>query len=295
MKELSQTAVPDRVLMNLEQVASQAKDLPPMPVTALKALEMTNDPNVSARALQEVISRDQALSARMLRIVNSPLFCLSREVSTLSHAITLLGMESVRSILMAAGIHQVVQRGLANRGDLGTKLLADHSWGAGIAARAIALKTKYSNPEEAFLCGLMHDIGKPVLLKNYPAQYNQIFSEVYSGRETFHQAELRLFGFSHAHVGALIADKWKFPPQMVEGIGYHHNPLSAPKCRQLACVINLSNLLMIRMEVGFEKDKSLDLPREASVESLGLSQSSLEAVIVEVQEACAAMPDTMKY
>jgi putative nucleotidyltransferase with HDIG domain len=279
---------------DLELVASKARDLPPMPVIALKALEMSKDPKTSLRDLQAVIGKDQALSARILRIVNSAMYCLSREVSTLSHAMAILGMDTVRSILMAATIHQVYRNSFAGGKDLGSKLLADHSWGAAIAARAIALRIRYENPEEAFLCSLMHDIGKPVLLKNFPDQYTKIFGEVYKGAGTFDDAEARAFGFSHAHVGAVIAEKWKFPPQMVEAIGYHHSPLAAPRYSHLACITDLSSKVMVVMEVGFEKNKDLKLEAQPAAEFLKLSQPGLESLVTDVRSAYEDLSKAMK-
>jgi putative nucleotidyltransferase with HDIG domain len=294
MKEISETSSASLSASHLQRIAAQTRDLPILPVTTLTALEMTKDPNASAKDLQYVIGKDQALSARVLRIVNSAMYCLSREVSTLSHAVAILGMDTIRSILMATAAQQVFQQGLVSGKDLGTRLLMDHSWGAAAAARAIAVRVGYENPEEAFLCGLMHDIGKPVMLKNFPDKYRQIFSEVYKGDVGFNDAESRVFGFSHAEVGALIAEKWKFPPQMVAAIGWHHDPLSSKEHTRLASITCLSNLFMVVMEIGFEKDKDLDLSKHASAQYLNLNQRVLETLVGQVRLSVPSLMDTLK-
>jgi putative nucleotidyltransferase with HDIG domain len=212
------------------------------------------------------------------------MYALRREVSTVSHAVAVLGLDTVKSVIMAASVERVFQ---ASK-DLSTKLMSDHSWGTALAARAIARRIRYENTEEALVCGLMHDIGKPVLLQNLRDRYSVIISEVYKGNSNFHQMELLAFGFSHAHVGALLARKWNFPPQLSEAVGYHHNPLSAPSFKQLACIINLSNLLMISMGIGFEKDKSVDLEKQPSAEFLKLDASALSALVGELQVAIQA-------
>ncbi len=265
-------------VFNLSTLIANVKDLPPLPMIVMKAMEMAMDPDVNLRNLQQLISQDQALSAKILRIVNSAMYSLRSEVSTVSHAVAVLGVDTVRSVIMAASVERVFQKAK----DLGTKLMSDHSWGTALAARAIARRVRYANPEEAMICGLMHDIGKPVLMQNMKSRYSEIVADVYGGNSSFHQQELLTFGFSHAHVGALLARKWNFPPQLAEAVGYHHNPSSAPSFRQLACIANLANLLMITMGIGFEKNKDIDLEKQPSAVFLKLNKSALVALTAEL-------------
>ncbi len=285
---MSSAQMDHEAALNLNALIANVKDLPPMPAIVMRALEMTLDPDASIHNLQLLISQDQALSAKILKIVNSAMYALRREVSTVSHAVAVLGMDTVKSVIMAASVERVFQTSK----DLGTKLMTDHSWGTALAARSIARRVRYENLEEALICGLMHDIGKPVLLQNLRQRYSEIISEVYRGGASFHQIELSAFGFSHAHVGALLAQKWNFPPQLVEAVGYHHNPLSAPSHRQLACIANLANLLMISLGIGFEKNETLDLEKQPSAEHLHLNAATLESLVSDIRvaiEATAAM------
>jgi len=271
-------------VQNLSALIAKVKDLPPLPSVVMRAMEMSQDPNVSIRNLQQVISQDQALSAKMLRIVNSAMYALRREVSTVSHAVAVLGLETVKSVIMAASVERV----FSTAKDLGTKLMSDHSWGTALTARAIARRVRYENAEEALICGLMHDIGKPVLLQNFQAQYREIISEVYNGNSSFHKSELLAFGFSHAHVGSLLARKWNFPPQLAEAVGYHHNPGSAPSFKALSCIVNLANAFMIALGVGFEKNKEVSLDKMPSAQFLKLDGTALAAIATEVKGALQA-------
>ncbi len=295
MANLDTTASLSDPIRNLRLIATKTGDLPLITGTAMKALQMTKDPDISLRDLQQVISQDQALTAKILRIVNSAMYSMSGEVSTLSHAVALLGMETVRSVIMAAAIQQVFQSGRVCTKDLGTKLLSDHSWGAALCARIIARGSGYSDPEEAFICGLMHDIGKPVLLQNLHGRYTPIIAEVYRGQITFHEAEIATLGFSHAQVGALLAIKWNFPPQLAEGIGFHHEPLAAPEFKRLACITHLANQVMIFLEIGFEKNKNLVLGEQPSAAYLKLSPSQIEELLTEVRPTVAQRPDSFRF
>jgi putative nucleotidyltransferase with HDIG domain len=269
---------------NISDLVSKVKDLPPLPNIVSRAMEIAHDPNGSVRELQILIAKDQALSAKILRIVNSAMYALRREVSTVSHAVSVLGIDTVFSVIMAASVENVFQSAKS----LGTKLLSDHSWGTAIAARAISKRVQYEKPEEALVCGLMHDIGKPILMQNYRDKYNEIANDVYRGLSSFHQSELMNFGFSHAHVGALLARKWNFPPQLAEAVGYHHNPITAPRFRKLACIVNLANALMISMEIGFQKNKDLIVESLPAAEELKLSKPALDTIKTETKAAIEA-------
>jgi putative nucleotidyltransferase with HDIG domain len=271
-------------VLELSAILAKVKDLPPLPGVVMKAMEIILSPDASIRNLQVVISQDQALSARILKIVNSAMYSLRSEVSTVSHAISILGINTVKSVLMAASVDNIFQ---ASK-DLGKKLMSDHSWGTALAARAIAQRVQYENPEEALVCGLMHDIGKPILMQNFGQRYYEIISEVYKGNSMFYQLEIQQLGFSHAEVGMLLAKKWNFPPQLAEAVGYHHTPLEAPNYQQLACIVSLANLFMIRLGIGFEKKQNLVLEDQPTAQNLRLGASAVEALTATLKEAIEA-------
>ena len=256
----------------------------------MTAMQLIDNPDVSVRALQAVIAKDQALTARILKIVNSAMFCFEREVSTLSHAITILGLDTVRSVIVAASVQQIFHMGPAAARDLTTRLFWEHSWGAAVAAKAIAAHTGYPVLEEAFTCGLLHDMGKMVMLKNQSHLYHEILNDVYRGQIDFCEAELQAFGFSHADLGALLALKWNFPPQLVEGILYHHEFAKAPGYCRLAAIASLADAMMVALEVGFRKDKSLILEHELSAAYLKLTAQALNRMAAEVQTMIPTLP-----
>jgi putative nucleotidyltransferase with HDIG domain len=271
-----------RQVLRLQEIVRNAGDLPTFPATAMTAMQMTENSETGARELQSVISKDQALTARILKIVNSAMYCFEREISTLSHAITILGLDTVRSIIITAALQQIFQHGSAQPQDLTSKLFWEHSYGTAVAAKAIAARCNYPLPEEAFSCGLLHDMGKMVMLKNQRQLYQEILNQVYCGEATFIEAELEAFGYTHAHLGALLATKWHFPERLVEGILYHHNFEEAPSFQKLPAVVALANAMMVVLEVGFMKDPSLRLDEEPSARYLSLAAPALEKTVVEV-------------
>jgi HD-like signal output (HDOD) protein len=281
-------------VVDLHDIARRAGDLPAFPSTAMAAMQQIDNHDVSTKELQSIIAKDQALTARILKIVNSAMYCFEKEVSTLSHAIAILGLDTVRSIIVAAAVQQVFQKGISPAADLSSKLFWEHSFGAAVAAKAIAARSNYPVPEEAFSCGLLHDMGKMVLLRNQSCRYPEILNEVYCGKTTFMEAELQAFGYTHSHIGSLLAHKWHFPTQLVEGILYHHDYAGAPTHRRLAAITSLADSMMVVMEVGFLKDKSLKLENEASAQYLNLTAPILQKTLTELQTMIPSSSDSAR-
>lgn len=279
----------------IELIVAKIGDLPPIPTIALKALKMSEDPEVNIQELQATLTQDQALTAQILRIANSSLYGLEHEIATVSHAVAILGLDTTRHMLSAACVQQVFNAGKNQSWAFGNKLLADHSWGTALCARAIARKVGYAQGEEALLAGLMHDIGKAVLLKNLRDRYISIAKDVHQGEITFYEAELVVFGFSHAQVGATLAERWNFPPQLAEAIGFHHDPEAAPKHKRLVYITALANKVMTFLGVGFETAPAMVLHELPAAKLLGLNLSAIDAIVADANAALQQMPETLKF
>jgi len=282
------------LVTELQDLAMSAGDVPPFPAIAMEAVECTNSPRSSAAELQEIIARDQALTSKILKIVNSAMYCFQREVSTLTHAVAILGMDTIRSIIVAASIHQMFRHGTARRTDLQTQLLWAHSLGTATASRHLARQTGYENPEEAYIGGLLHDIGKMTMIRNRPETYAEVLADVYGGMGSAYEVEIEAFGYSHAQVGALLARKWNFPSRLGRGILYHHAPEAAPEDRLLASIVNLADAIMIFKEIDFVQNPKLDLVELPSSKYLGVGKSALEVTIVEVTRQIEELPGSIK-
>ncbi len=148
----------------LEVMIMTASDLPTIPVVATKVMQLIESESATAEELAKVVASDPAVAARVLKISNSSFYGCQRQIQTLSHAIVVLGFATLKSLVVAASVKQVYQPyGLTE------KMLWEHSFGAGLAARIIAQETRLVSEEEAFLGGLFHDIGK--IIMNYYEQH----------------------------------------------------------------------------------------------------------------------------
>ncbi|MFH1574222.1 MAG: HDOD domain-containing protein [Acidobacteriota bacterium] len=275
----------------LQEIERQVGDLPVLPAAAMEALRRMEGREVSAAELQQVIARDQALGAQILRYANSALYCFQGRVSSLSHAIAVMGFDALRALLVGAAMKRFFASDDMSRCASALRPLWYHSWGAALAAKAVARACRYSNVDEALTGGLVHDLGKLVMLRNHSGAYRQIIDRVTDGNTTFCEVETASFGFTHAQVGALLALKWYFPPSLVRAILHHHEPIILQGQDRLTAIVSLANRITVLYGVGYEADDSPGLGEEPSARALGLGEKELEGLLAEIRDLFSGVPE----
>jgi len=273
----------------LDRIVRTVGDLPTMPAVANMVLDKLADPNATAKQLHQLISQDQALAARVLRIANSPFYGCAKNITRLTDAIVLMGFNSIRSLVMTS----VLQDFFKNFG-LAEKLLWEHSIGCAAASKRVAALLRYPKTEEAFLAGLLHDIGKVVLNLKLPDQMLGIVQEVYNspGKTGFRAVELRTLGFDHAQIGEQIARKWNFAKEIEETIGNHHHPQRAKVAPVVCCIVHLANALCHKLEIGPTRNPDLDMKTVVSARALRLTPEAVEKLLEEVSQVMASQQET---
>lgn len=265
--------------VELEALVQLSGDLPAMPHVASEALQKIGDPNSRAEDIQKVLAQDPALAARILKLANSSFYARSRAIATLRDAVVVIGLKTVRALVLAS-----VTRDLFDPFGLTEKLLWEHAVGCGLAARTIAVVLRYSRTEECFLAGLLHDVGKMILLTHRPEPMRRIIEEVYNDPElSFAVLERESFGFDHADVGLLLAEKWHFPEEIVEAIACHHRPASAKILPALTVIVNLANVYCHKLGLGPTKRLDLDLASVPSARALKLTPEKLAALEASIR------------
>ncbi|MFH0925859.1 MAG: HDOD domain-containing protein [bacterium] len=282
-KRVSEVKVKDRLDDAFKKkIVSLTGDLPPMPHIAMKVMEIVRDVNVSANGLKKVISQDQALTAKILKFSNSALYSCVRTISTLTDAIVVLGFNTIRSLVIATSTQSLYKKESKKSG-LTEQKLWEHSVATAITAKLVAEKVHFTKLEEAFVCGLLHDIGKLILVQSLFEKYNEVIQEVYNEGSSFIIVEEKKFGFDHTDVGALVVKKWNFALELEEAIHYHHYPEKASVAQQLAYIIAFANLVCVKLKIGLETSFENDIAFTASAKFLGLSAESICDIEKRVQ------------
>lgn len=270
----------------LKPFLAMVGDLPGIPAIAAEVMSAAADPTSGADDLREIIERDPALTARILKVANSSLYSFSRSIETLRHAIALLGFRTVQNLVMAASLRNLFQ----NFG-LSEKLLWEHSTLAGaVAAKLSSYGAIDVDRETAFTASLLHDLGKIVLANTARDRYQKIIKRTYNEGVAFHEAERDEFGFDHAELGSLVAEKWKLPPRLVLAIRYHHQapdafPPLAPEEQRLIALTSLVTLCCTRLGYGRRGPvEEIEIAALPAWEFLELKESDIEPILELVSE-----------
>lgn len=278
----------DAHMLVAHAAVKQISHIATLPEVTLGIIELVENPNSSAQDLNELIGRDPALSARVLKVVNSAFYGLPRQIGSINRAISMLGLNAVKNIAIAASLAKLFRGGaLCDRFD--AKELWDHSIAVATAARLLAKEARMSSVDEAFLGGLMHDIGIMVELQSDRAKLVKVFNDMqFDGQGNplidFRMVERAVYGADHGHFGEALCEQWKFPRSLAMACAHHHDPMSAPaESRQVPWLIFVAERLATEKS-GFHADlASRAIPREA-FESLGISEANLAAVRAQLGE-----------
>jgi HD-like signal output (HDOD) protein len=204
------------------EIVAWVGDLPPMPQVAAKAISMVENPDTTAQDLTDVLAKDTALAARVLKIANSAMFARQREITTLNQAIMLIGFKALKGIIVAATLRQINK----SFGPF-ERMVWENSMCTATAATLICKKLKKPYHEEIFLLGLLHSLGQVVLLSKADTakDYKGVIEKIKTSGVDYATSEQEFFGFSHPLIGALVAKKWNFNAETCQVILHYKDPL----------------------------------------------------------------------
>lgn len=262
-----------------------------LPDVALRIIALAEDPTTGSEDLLAAVRSDPALAMRLMRSVNSSYYALTEKVADLKQAITLLGFNEVRNLAFTAYVAQLFKAG-TGYGQYSRRGLWNHMVAAGMVARLMARICGNVAPQEAYLAGLLHDLGL-ILIDQYVHNPFRRVIDALDDETPICEVERRLLGFDHAMLGEFVAAKWNLPEHLCAAIGYHHAPerYDGPH-RPIVCVTALANFFchlkgLSSLGVAETRTPSTELFAE-----LGLRKPQVELILEELDEVLAAA-DTM--
>lgn len=275
--------VVDSVKYTLDKIVSTVGELPAAPAVVVTAMRLTANLESSTDNISQILSSDQSLTARVLRIANSPFYGRVKKVQSVDEAVLILGFKSIRSLIVASSAHSLYFIGNASGSQA---KLWRHSLSTAIAARQIAERLQHPEMEETFISALMHDIGKLVLIQKLPEWYSRIVKEIEEKACSFREVEQRVFHFDHCDVASLLLTQWEFPMPLVRAIVRHHRP---PSFRPggavpIAQIVHLANFMAKNLNVGFNDEKVEILSRLPSAQAMALNENVLGQIFEKFQD-----------
>lgn len=276
------TAVPD-MPESLKLKAQALSNLPTLPGVVQVVSTMVEDSDTSAKQLATVISRDQVLSARILRMVNSPFYGFPGRISSVTHALVLLGFNVVKGLILTTSVFENLGKD--------AKQLWQHSLGVAFISRRMAKELKMPDPDEFMVAGLLHDIGKVILAHLTPEEYAAIRKVASVKHIHISEAEKQVLGVTHTDVAGWVAVKWNLPGRLQDALIFHHQPRKAVHSPAYTGVVHLADILARGMGYGSGGDPTMPPLDHEIFQQFGLSYQQIDEILALAEEDFSSAAD----
>jgi putative nucleotidyltransferase with HDIG domain len=265
--------------LSTDDIVSKLQDLPSLPAVVMELLTSLDQEDVDISVLAKKVSHDQALTAKTLRLANSSTYGLQVKVTTIQQAITFLGFQTTRNLITAAAVTGCFAGGRC--AGFNDKAFWRHSIATAACARVLARRMRF-NQDYAFTAGLLHDIGRLVLVSTYPERYSEALAWRAANDCDMIAAERAVLGVDHVVAGAALAQHWNFSDTMRLAIAFHHAP-EQPGAGFLATIVHVANAIVHALDIAREDDDLV--PRVSSVAwtALGLNEEAYLHVFRETE------------
>ncbi len=260
----------------LVQLLDQVTDLPTLPTVYVKVNALLQSSGANAAQVARIVESDQAIATKVLRLVNSSFFGLSRRVTQISQAIVLLGFNAIRSVVLSISVFESFKGGGSNK-RFDRRDFWKHAIATGSIARMLAKELRIGAEEDAFSGGILHDIGKLVLDQVLPGEFEKILTFVDEKGCSMFEAEHRVLGTDHCEIGEYLLEKWNLPPLLIECVALHHSPAIFRSNPQMVSIIHLADIFARRLHIGSGGDNLIPTPDPFALEELELDQDAFLA------------------
>lgn len=258
----------------IKAITKRIQSLPTLPPVVKKLTTMVESPDVTAKDVGKLISSDQVLSAKVLKLVNSPFYGFPGRISSISHAIILLGFDVIKGVVLSASVFDVMEKSMEG--------LWEHSLGSAIISGTISRALGLKEPEEVSTAALLHDIGKVLVRVSLSEDYDQIVRTVEDSGCTFREAELKVIGVDHAEIGAWLSEEWGLPERITVPITFHHDPDKAGKMKDRVAVVHIADSLARAFGVGSGGDGWVSPVSESAWDLVGMTGIDLPVLMRKI-------------
>ncbi|MDI9570883.1 MAG: HDOD domain-containing protein [Pseudomonadota bacterium] len=278
--------MPDKIDRQiLQSKVNSIAAIPTVPATLRRISAMLEKPRISLDELSRLISNDPALTTKILKMVNSAAYGFPGRISSVSHATMLLGLNVIKGLLLGVSVFELMEKTIIG--------LWEHSLACTTAARFIAQKKGLKEPEEVSVCALLHDIGKAVLMLQFPQAFEKAMQDAENEEITIYEAEARYFAASHAEVGQWLIQKWHFPPGLIDVIHYHHQPQLAKHLPMETAIVHVSDVLVRAKGIGFAGDPGVPAVHPAAWKMVNLTGNDIRDVLSLLEDNIASFSEML--
>lgn len=257
------------------ELKGMVKDIPTLPAIYQKLFDKLQDPDVSVPEIAEIITQDQALSAKILHLVNSALYGSGTKTMTISRAVVILGFRAVRGAAMASGVFDYFKDEESSEG-IDMFKFWEHSIAVASICKVLADDRRLHHREEAFVAGLLHDVGKLIEKNYFSSDFDQICVTADDEDLSWFEAEKKLFPIHHGTIGKTVFRSWKFSPSVVDAVQFHHKPGASSSAPELTALVHVADFMAYELGYGAPGARG---PRECDPDALRILGMTLDETL----------------
>jgi putative nucleotidyltransferase with HDIG domain len=243
--------------------------------------EVIDHPLSSAADVGRVIADDPGLTARLLRLVNSPIYGFPSRIDTVTQAVAIVGMAQLRDLAIGTAFMRLFTSVPAHLADMDS--FWRHSVACGLTARLLAAQRREANVERFFVAGLLHDIGRPIIYTRAARDIEQVYGEARESGRLLFEAEQQVFGFHHGAVGAALLDRWRLPAMLVEAVAWHHSPHLAQRYPIETATIHVADVIANALALGSSGERLVPACDPRAWEAIEVSPTLLPGILRQVE------------
>lgn len=278
-----------------KSIKEKLRDLPSLPEVVTRVTELVQDPKSSASQLGKIISHDSGLTSRVLRMVNSAYYGFPKQISSIQHAITIMGFNTIKSLVLSSSIFRIFAPKSGSITSLDYKKFWKHSLLTAIASRTIYQKLFFQPDEHIFSAAILHNIGKIILDQYDHENYARVLAEFpgpHFGNDVL-SAEQKHCDVTHQYIGHFVAESWNLPEMISDVILYHHSPLESQNQHNLTTVVYLGNILShLILDYGVFSINPFD---DEILTHLGLNEDDLALIFTELKQEAEQLNDLESF
>lgn len=264
-----------------QDLLAKLEQIPTLPVVAMKVSELINDPNSSSAEIADALKTDQALTAKILRLVNSSYYSIPGGVTDVQRALAFLGFNTVAQLVLGLSVVGLFQK--KSQGHFSMEGFWQHALGVAVLSEMIGKRVKYPKPEELFTCGLLHDIGKLVMHEIDPERLYSVAKTTFEKQCAFTDVEREFNLPGHSYLGEVMATKWGLPQLICLTVRYHHFDVSKldtiiHQAKPAIQIVRLANLIAVKNRIGDSGDRSSPEITDDLLAPIKLDRESLAAI-----------------
>lgn len=269
---------------DLRKTIQGISTIPTLPTVVDKITRLLQNPQTSAEEIGRAITTDQALASKVLKLVNSAFYGFPGRISTITHAVVILGFSTVKNIVLTASIFDAFKKKRAGSAEFDIDKFWYHSVACGAASQALAKYIGVSEKEECFIAGLIHDIGKIIMCQYLPDEFSEVFGRARAEGILLYDAEKKLFGDTHQEIGGMLSESWNLPQSLQNAVKYHHMPSPSRDHFSVTAVVHTADILVRALDYGNGGDDKIPAMTEQVWENLGLQHMPLEPLLEGIND-----------